>query len=276
MKNKRIVGFLGILGIWITAGVSLPLVGFFEELGSGQLMLVRGGITALLALLVLRGDVVKISKDTLLIALVLPLATLGLFQGISLWGASQTIVVITATPVVNLLFGLLVRRKFSRSSFSGFLLLFAGVLVACWGGYFNLVGFLWAVFGMIMNGVLYELFAKSKDSSFQKCFWASIGMALLGIFLSVGKSWEEISYSYNLVILIGFGLVGGFLYWISNLTAFENLPTNEASILAQGETIAVIFGAFIILGESLTLSQWIGVFLALVGAVVTALSLKKS
>jgi len=64
---------------------------------------------------------------------------------------------------------------------------------------------------------------------------------------------------------VGFAFVGGFLYWIANLMAFENLPTTEASVLAQGETPAVILGANFMLGEHLTMLQWVGVAIALYG-----------
>jgi drug/metabolite transporter (DMT)-like permease len=69
-----------------------------------------------------------------------------------------------------------------------------------------------------------------------------------------------------ILLVLGFAFVGGFLYWIANLMAFENLPTTEASVLAQGETPAVILGASILLGEHLTLVQWVGVGIALYGA----------
>ncbi len=47
---------------------------------------------------------------------------------------------------------------------------------------------------------------------------------------------------------------------------FENLPTTEASVLAQGETPAVIIGAAILLSEEVGLVQWLGVGIALLGA----------
>jgi len=56
--------------------------------------------------------------------------------------------------------------------------------------------------------------------------------------------------------------------------AFDNLPTNEASILAQGETPAVIVGAYFILGEQLTLIQWFGVAVALCSAYILTRALK--
>ncbi len=65
---------------------------------------------------------------------------------------------------------------------------------------------------------------------------------------------------------MGFAVIHGFLYWVSNLYAFEYLPKDVASVLAQGETPAVIVLATILLGETLTGIQWIGVIVALTGA----------
>lgn len=79
-----------------------------------------------------------------------------------------------------------------------------------------------------------------------------MGMGLLGLILSTGVSWAPITEPRLAALVVGFAFVGGFLYWISNLLAFENLPTTEASVLAQGETPAVILGAGFLLGERVT------------------------
>lgn len=91
-------------------------------------------------------------------------------------------------------------------------------------------------------------------------------MGVLGLALSTHASWAQIAQPKIAALVVGFAFVGGFLYWLSNLMAFENLPTTEASVLAQGETPAVIIGAVFMLHEHLTLIQWIGVGVALYGA----------
>lgn len=138
--------------------------------------------------------------------------------------------------------------------------------MARWDGHFQWAGFAWSLFGTIMNGVLYEWFSRAKATQLQKCFWGSMGMGTLGLMLSANASWASIAEPKLFMLVVGFVFVGGFLYWIVNLLAFENLPTNEASVLAQGETPAVIIGASLLLGERLTPVQWIGVAVALFGA----------
>ncbi len=252
MQNKTLLGLLGILGIWLTAGLALPFVNVLDEFTPGQLMVFRGFLTALMALIGLRGVIGRVDKYTYLIALTVPFATLGLFQGIRLWGAGPTIIIITATPLVNFFIGAFLGRHVSRASVIGFMLVLGGVVIARWGGHFHWEGFLWTLFGTIMNGVLYEWFSRAKARFLQKCFWGSMGMGTLGLIFSTHTSWNAIGEPKVLLTVLGFAFVGGFLYWLSNLIAFENLPTTEASILAQGETPAVILGASLLLGEHLS------------------------
>jgi drug/metabolite transporter (DMT)-like permease len=157
-------------------------------------------------------------------------------------------------------------RRISRALVTGFVLVLGGVMIARWGGHFQWTGFAWSIFGAVMNGILYELFARATARPLQKCFWGSLGMGVLGLFLSTSVSWTAITEPKIALLVLGFVFVGGFLYWIANLTAFNNLPTTEASVLAQVETPAVILGASFLLGEHLTVIQWIGVVITLCGA----------
>ena len=173
----------------------------------------------------------------------------------------------TATPLVNLAIGPFLGRKISRASIVALVLVLGGVTIARWGGEFNWIGFAWSAFGTIMNGILYELFSRAKATPLQKCFWGCIGTGVLGVVLSANTVWPSFRGDLKLTLsIVGFAFVGGFLYWISNLIAFENLPTTEASVLAQGETPAVILGAWLMLGERLTFVQVTGVAIALYGS----------
>jgi len=266
MHRKTLLGLFGVLGIWLTAGLALPFVNVLNMFTPMQLMAFRGFLTAAMALIGLRGVIGRVDKYTYLIALTIPFATLGLFEGIRHWGAGPTIIIITATPLVNLAIGTFLGRRISPASIAGLVMVLGGVVIARWGGHFQWAGFAWTLFGTIMNGILYEFFARAKANALQKCFYGSMGMGTLGLTLSAGASWSAIAEPKLILLVLGFAFVGGFLYWISNLIAFENLPTTEASVLAQGETPAVILGASVMLGEHLTFLQWIGVGIALCGA----------
>lgn len=266
MHRKTLLGLFGVLGIWLTAGLALPFVNVLNMFAPTQLMVFRGFLTATVAFIGLRGHIGHVDKYTYLIAFTLPFATLGLFEGIRHWGAGPTIIIITATPLVNLLIGTFLGRRISLASIIGLALVLGGVVMARWGGRFDWEGFLWALFGTVMNGILYEFFARAKASSLQKSFYGCMGMGILGLVLSTNVSWDSITEPNLVLLVLGFSFVGGFLYSIANLTVFENLPTTEASVLAQGETPAVIIGASLLLGEHLTLVQWTGVGISLYGA----------
>ena len=267
MHRQTLLGLFGVVGIWLTAGLALPLVNVLKMFTPEQLMVFRGFLTAMMAFVGLGfvGVFCRVDKYTYLIALTVPFATLGLFQGIRNWGAGPTIIVITATPLVNLGLSLLLGRKIPAASIIGMTLLLGGVAVACWGEEFHWAGFAWSVFGAIMNGTLYEFFARAKSKPLQKCFWGSVGMGTLGLMMSFNHSWEATSEARIIVMVLSFAFVGGFLYWIANMLAFDNLPTTEASVLAQVEAPAVILGAGLILGEHTTMVQWFGVAIALLG-----------
>lgn len=266
MHRKTLLGLFGVLGIWLTAGLALPFVNVLNMFPPTQLMVFRGFLTAIMAFIGLRGHIGRVDKYTYLIALTMPFATLGLFEGIRHWGAGPTIIIITATPLVNLAIGAFLGRRISPASIVGLVLVLGGVVMARWGGHFQWAGFAWTLFGTIMNGILYEFFARAKATPLQKCFYACMGMGTLGLIMSVGVSWSAIMEPKLALLVLGFAFVGGFLYWLANMIVFENLPTTEASVLAQGETPAVILGANIMLGEHLTSVQWIGVGVALYGA----------
>ena len=277
MNKKTWLGILGVVGIWLTAGLALPFVNVLRDLSPEQLMVCRGWMTALIAFILLRGDIGGVDRYSKWIAVILPLATLGLFEGIRHWGAGPTIIVITATPLVNFLVAAKAKTRISASSIIGLVLMLAGVVVARWGGTFQWAGLIWSVFGTIMNGILYELFSRAKSPSLKKCFWACAGMGTLGMLLSLGAPWPDLTANPSLVVsLIGFAFVGGFLYWRANLLAFESLPTAEASVLAQGEAPAVILMAGVLLGEHLTAVQWTGVVVALFGACYLIVWLKNN
>lgn len=253
--------------MWLTAGIALPLVNVLNMFSPEQLLAARGFLTALLAFVLARGKVINVDKWTWYIALCIPFASLGLFKGVREWGASPTIIIVTATPLINFLITLVGGKKVPKPAIIGLVLMLGGVVVARWGGSFHAVGFAWSVFGTICNGLLYEFFARSKSTPFQRCFWACIGIGVIGLVGSYNSNWSQVVQSPQLqLMLLGFAFVGGFLYWIANLIAFENLPKDSASVLAQGETPAVILIAGLLLGEGLTFVQWLGVLVALYGA----------
>ena len=140
MQNKTRLGLLGVVGIWLTAGLALPFVNVLTAFTPGQLMVFRGGLTALMALAALRGKLGRVDNYTYGIAIALPCATLGLFEGIRHLGAGPAIIIITATPLVNFIVSLRIGRHISFASIIGLVLMLGGVVMARWGGRFDWAG----------------------------------------------------------------------------------------------------------------------------------------
>jgi drug/metabolite transporter (DMT)-like permease len=275
--TRTTLGLLGTLGIWLTAGLAVPFVNVLHTFTPEQLMVFRGFLTMLMALTFLRKVPWQVDGWTYAIAAATPFATLGLFEGTRAWGAGPTIIILTATPLVNFLFSLFLGRRISRASAIGLVLVLGGVVLARWGGHFQWTGFGWSMLATIANALLYECFDRAKADSLQKCFWGMLGMGTLGLVVSLynHSSWAAATNPKLLLLLLGFAFIGGFLYWKAYMVAFENLPMTEASVLAQGETPAVILGAYFLLGEPLTLIQWMGVIISLYGAWYLSRWLKK-
>jgi len=71
--------------------------------------------------------------------------------------------------------------------------------------------------------------------------------------------------------LIGFGIAGGFLYYLAIVVAFENLPTEVASTIAMAETPAVVIVVHHY-GEMLTPLQVLGIAIALGATAVLSIT----
>ncbi len=270
MERKTVVGLVAILGIWLTAGIGLPWTTVLKEQNgftAEQLLLVRGYVTAILVLVMIRRDVLKADKWTLGIGVLTPFASLGLFKGAIEGGVAPTIIVVTATPLLNFAISLLLGKKVHKATVFGLALLLGGIIAARWGAHFNPVGFAWAAFGTVCNALIYECFPRrAHPELLPVCFWGSLGMGTIGLVLGTQHPWTMVTQSPSLVgWLVLFGFWYGFLYWVSNVVAFDNLNKDDASVLAQGETLTTVVVAGLWLGERLTVGQWCGVVVACFG-----------
>lgn len=272
MYGKSIArGLLGAVGIWLTAGLALPFVNVLKSFTPEQLMFARGLMTAIFAVLIMKGKVFPIDRYTLLSGVGFAFGCLGLYHGIRELGPSLAIIIITTAPIVNFLFAWGRGRHVSFAAIGSLVVMLAGVVFALhpWSSTTTLTfkGVAWSIFGATSGALYYEALSKAKGSRLTRCFWQALVVALIAISgnLISGSSIQVPEFK-TVLLLVAFALMGGFLYFIANIEAFDNLPTEVASVLAQGETPAVIIMAGVLLGEKLSLSQWLGVAVALLGA----------
>lgn len=271
MQNRNtLVGIVAALGISITAAVALPLVNVFKTLTPGELMVMRGGVSAILVAMLFPKRITFVSRNVFAFSFLFGMANFCLYSAIRAWGANPTIVILTATPVTNIVAKWWRGHHVESRVTLSLAVLLAGVLVALnpWQTTFNLHGFLWSVTATLLIGIGFEILGVTKDvDPYYKSFWIAILMIVIGT-VSTALAGRvpfsaEVWDASHLAALVGYGVIGGFLYILANVIAFEKLKTEVASTLAMGETPAVILGAWVTLGEHLSIIQWCGVLVAL-------------
>ena len=268
--NATVTGIIAAFGISVTAAIAVPLVNVFKTLTTGELMMVRGGVSAILIAMLFPRRISLATRNVFLFSFLFASANFCLYNGIRAWGANPTIVIITTTPIVNIL-AKRWRGQVVDSRVTGSLLtLLVGVLIALnpWQTPFDLHGALWSVTATLLVGVGFEVLGASKKiDPYYKSFWIAMLMVMIGVVttLVAGRipfSVEAWHVSQAIALML-YGCTGGFLYILANVIAFEKLKTEVASTLAMGETPAVIIGAWLALGERMSPIQWSGVILAL-------------
>lgn len=271
MDTNTVLGFIGVLGVWVTAGLALPLVNRLTMLSAEQLILARGVVTAVLTLILLRGNVLGGTDYwSLLLGVCFALASLGLYRGIRTWGASRTITVVTLTPVLNFLFARGRGQPVPPAALLSLILILLGVVLALRSKdqpAKPTAGLAWSLFGVLMNALFYEFAGMTTTPPLLACFWQAMCLAVVGGLGSLRASWAWWHKGVALKLaVVGFAIVGGLLYFLANLIAFSNLSQVVAAVLVQGETPAVILMARFLLKERLSNLQWLGVAIALLGA----------
>lgn len=268
--RKTTVGAFAALLISVSAAAALPLVNVFTTLATSELMMVRGGVTALLFVLLLRKHVSTPSRRILFFSGLFSLATLCLYEGIRSWGANPTLVVGAATPIVNIAAKLLRGQSVDRRVYICLGGLLAGVAIALnpWSASFHLWGFAVSVAGTLLAGLAFEVLGGQKGvNQYNKSFWLGLVTLAVGLVVTLvngqvpfaGEVWSPL----YVLALVFFGAMGGFVYYLSIIVSVENLKTEVASTLAMAETPLVIVSAWLMLGEKFSPVQWAGVALAL-------------
>lgn len=298
--RSLLFGYFAAFGISIAACFGMPLVNVFTELHPGELMMVRGAVTVVLILPIIayriqsairkNRDAVKIeSRDPpkkavplgplflptvwmVGFALIFSTATVPFYSAIREWGAGPSLVVLTATPTVNITAKLLWHKKsVAPRVFVCLLFLMLGVVIALnpFSATFNSLGLFYSVLATILVGIAFEVLGATKNvDPYSKSLW--LGLITIGIGLVVTAATGRVPFAeavwtpQHTALLAFFGFTGGFLYYVFNIIAFERLPTEVASILAMLETPVVLIGARVILGEQFGPVQAVGVAIALV------------
>lgn len=269
--NGTAIGILATIGISLTAAIALPLINLFKTLGPTEFMMVRGGVTAVLIAVMLTSHISRPSPRLIGFSLLFSLATLTLYAGIRAWGASPTLVVLTAMPIVNITAKRWRGGTIKASVYTCLAGLLIGVAVALnpWEAEFDLLGFLFSASATLLAGIGFEILGgREQVDPYNKTFWLASVTLIIGLVSTLPSGHlpfaNEVWSVSRILMLAAFGFVGGFVYYFSYIMAFEKLEKEVASTLAMAETPAVIIGARLMLGEQMTMVQWLGVVIALV------------
>lgn len=270
IKTGTLPGIVAALGISLTAAIALPLVNIFTTLQPSELMMVRGTVTAAAVAIFLPKHISSPRPRVILFSFLFGIANLMLYMGVRTWGASPTIAILTTMPVVNILAARWRGDIVSSRTYLTLAALILGVTIALnpWQTAFNAAGCAESIAATLFAGVGLEVLAGTKGvDKYDRTFWlaamilviGSVATLMQGIVPFGGESFTMM----RVLQLVAFGIIAGFLYFLSNIYAFDKLKTATASTLAMAETPAVILSSCLVLGEHLSLTQWSGIVIAL-------------
>lgn len=279
LQSNVWLGLLGILGLWIAAGVSIPLISYLGSLTKYQLLLARGVMTlTCVALFSLKayGRITKPSfwrsifrTHAFWMAALFGIASVGLFNGLRLWGTKNTMVVWAAMPIANYLISRARKHPVASIAPLSLVLVLLGELIALWpkeGQAFVWGGLGWSILGMVANAGSIEVQTSAKNYSIMEItLWSGIGVTVVGLFGGLQADWRPLAVPSLLMLTLFFSLAFGFLDGVFGSLAVTNLPAVTVSVLAKGITpIAIVLSQWMN-REQVLPAQWIGVASTIVG-----------
>ncbi len=272
------IGLLAIILLWLSAAISVPLINRYSEFRPEMLLVMRG-FAVILAFLAARKNSFFRDKQVIFGGLLLAVSSINFFQAINLWSANSVIIIVTMTPVVNVLIALGHGTRISTVTILSLILVIVGVSFALdvFHQVIHMPGLILSLLCMIAAGLGMDCWSKTKVGVAGKMLAYSTILILLSIFVisvtpgkaqivPTGVSVWTAFYVYSAV-----GCLGGIVYLCCVGIALERLPVTTTSILLQGETPAVIIGSWFIVGEKISLWQWIGVVIMLTGIILLML-----
>ncbi len=266
------IGIGALLLLWISAGISVPLVKQYSHFRPEALLIVRGAAVAL-AFLIFKRIFEKPNKFVILGALLLAISSITFFQALNLWSPNPVIVVITLVPLVNFWAAFREKRKIGRITMVSLILILLGVSMALdvFREKINLPGLLLSVVATVCAGLGVEGWSKTKESAGIKMVWYSyclVPLAFLVLFVTEKRIVfipPETSLWIALYVFSIIGCLSGVFYLYAVGVVIEKFGPTKGSILLQGETPAVIIGTWLVIGTTISFRQGFGVGLMLLG-----------
>jgi drug/metabolite transporter (DMT)-like permease len=208
-------------------------------------------------------------------------------MGLTYTTASKASIIISIVPItVMLLARVVLKEKINGRSLLGILLSVIGILILVLGDpkfsisfEGSMIGDL-LILGAVISSSLYIIFARDlgqrlsslEITSFQ-IFYGTIFFTPAFILNAGSIKWTQVSAEAigAIIFLTIFATILSFLFYNFALT---QIPASRAAIFINGIPVVTAIGAWIILGERLTLLQVMGGLLVLAAVMIANLSSK--
>ncbi len=223
----------------------------------------------------------KAVKSLMLLAIMQP----GLYftfetVGLQYTSATKTSLIIATIPVfVLVLSAILLKERVRPLNLFGIILSLAGVAILVFGGQATtkLHGMLigdFLIFGAVLSASVYMVMARRLGSTIPSHQITGMQIIFGAVLFFPAFLWDLPKLHWgavstdSLIALIGltvFATIGAFLCYNYALT---KIPAARASVCINGIPLVTVFGAWVLLGESLTVVQFCGGGVVLVAVFV--------
>lgn len=199
------------------------------------------------------------------------------YYGLSLTNASIASLLVAFNPLMTMLFGvLLLKEKMSRSKYSSVFLGIAGVvfIVGYSGNSGSLVGNLFVLIAVMMWGSSFSFSKRASNdglSSIAITAWSElIGTLMLLPFILYNGSISKYSTLDNQTILwfVFLGIISSVFAYIIHYKAIEVLGSGVVAPSINIIPFSGAFAAWLLLGEDLGITAFLGLFLILSGVFI--------
>jgi hypothetical protein len=294
-------GMLAVLGIWISNIVIVPWVLWLNMFTPMELMMVRGALTALVAIIWAKTSGLTIGKPDrhLVVAcLCISASFVCFYESVTYVSPNFPVITFTLTPAVNMYLQHRRGEFIPKSSFVCAAIILFGVLLCValqveqkvadepvrvvTTGEFAF-GILCGFLVPLLDGFGYDAIGQIEGktgqavNSCQQTLWvATILMLVSGVVATIkvgGIPLASQDWTPNLIgNVLGFAVVAGVIYLFANVVLFRALESDFASIMSVTENpVALIAHGILIANATLTYGQWLGVTIAIGAAIARIL-----
>lgn len=195
--------------------------------------------------------------------------------------ASTSAMLISSNPVFVAIFAFLIlKERLCIRKIAGILLGLAGLILIILGDdpltgnpLNPLLGLLFGVLASLFFG-LYTVLAKKRIAVYGNFFFNTVSfaggaLALLIIFLFSPLDCTFVINSSNILLLLYMGIFITGIAYIFFFAGLKNIPTTNGAIMFFFKPAIAVMLAYLILGETVTIIQIIGVILIVMGVYIT-------